>query len=95
MSWPEVTIKLLLAENYKIISHFVSIGFKKGKNLNKVGMKAHDTAELFFEDVRLPESAILGGFNKGFYQLMTELPQVIALYMLNNIELKVNNYSNY
>jgi len=50
-------------------------GFKKGKNLNKVGMKAHDTAELFFEDVRLPESAILGGLNKGFYQLMTELPQ--------------------
>ena len=53
-------------------------GFKKGKNLNKVGMKAHDTAELFFEDVRLPESAILGGLNKGFYQLMTELPQVIT-----------------
>ena len=49
-------------------------------------MKAHDTAELFFEDVRLPESAILGGFNKGFYQLMTELPQVIAQYMLNNIK---------
>ena len=55
-------------------------GFKKGKNLNKVGMKAHDTAELFFEDVRLPESAILGGLNKGFYQLMTELPQVITIH---------------
>ena len=75
-------------ENYNIISYYPLIGFKKGKNLNKVGMKAHDTAELFFEDVRVPESAILGGFNKGFYQLMTELPQVIALYMLN-IQLKV------
>ena len=53
------------------------IGFKKGKNLNKVGSKANDTAELFFEDVRLPASAVLGGLNKGFYQLMTELPQVL------------------
>jgi long-chain-acyl-CoA dehydrogenase len=35
-------------------------GFKKGKNLNKVGYKAHDTAELFFEDVRLPASSVLG-----------------------------------
>lgn len=50
-------------------------GFKKGKNLNKVGSKANDTAELFFEDVRLPASSILGGVNKGFYHLMTELPQ--------------------
>ena len=52
------------------------LGFKKGKNLNKVGYKAHDTAELFFEDVRLPASSVLGGLNKGFYHLMTELPQV-------------------
>jgi len=34
-----------------------------------------DTAELFFEDVRLPSSALLGGPNKGFYYLMQELPQ--------------------
>merc|ERR1711983_238371 len=50
-------------------------GFKKGRNLNKLGLKASDTAELFFEDVRLPKTAILGGENRGFYQLMTELPQ--------------------
>jgi len=50
-------------------------GFKKGRNLNKLGLKGHDTAELFFEDVRLPKTAILGGENRGFYQLMTELPQ--------------------
>ena len=42
---------------------------------SKLGLKAHDTAELFFEDVRLPKTAILGGENKGFYQLMNELPQ--------------------
>lgn len=50
-------------------------GFKKGRNLNKLGLKAHDTAELFFEDVRLPKTALLGGENQGFYQLMAELPQ--------------------
>ena len=47
-------------------------GFKKGRNLNKLGLKASDTAELFFEDVRLPETAVLGGENFGFYQLMSE-----------------------
>lgn len=35
-----------------------------------------DTAELFFEDVRLPADALLGQINKGFYYLMNELPQV-------------------
>ncbi|XP_060594603.1 long-chain specific acyl-CoA dehydrogenase, mitochondrial-like [Ruditapes philippinarum] len=50
-------------------------GFIKGKKLHKIGMKAQDTAELFFEDVRLPSSAILGEANKGFYYLMQELPQ--------------------
>jgi len=50
-------------------------GFKKGRNLNKLGLKGQDTAELFFEDVRVPKENVLGGFNKGFYQLMNELPQ--------------------
>lgn len=53
-------------------------GFKKGKNLKKVGMKAQDTSELFFEDVKLTEENMLGGaegLNKGFYMLMKELPQ--------------------
>ena len=70
----------IIWENGPILDIFLSlnlIGFKKGKNLNKVGYKAHDTAELFFEDVRLPASSVLGGLNKGFYQLMTELPQVL------------------
>ena len=54
-------------------------GFKKGQKLKKLGIHNQDTAELFFEDVRVPSSAILGGAeleqNKGFYKLMTELPQ--------------------
>ena len=45
-------------------------GFKKGRKLKKMGLKAQDTAELFFEDVRLPASALLGKENHGFYMLM-------------------------
>ncbi|XP_062302669.1 long-chain specific acyl-CoA dehydrogenase, mitochondrial [Osmerus eperlanus] len=50
-------------------------GFQKGRKLEKIGLKAQDTAELFFEDVRLPADALLGKVNKGFYYLMNELPQ--------------------
>ena len=50
-------------------------GFKKGNKLNKMGLKAQDTSELFFENVRLPPSALLDKENHGFYQLMLELPQ--------------------
>jgi len=53
-------------------------GFIKGKKLKKMGLKAQDTAELFFEDCRVPASQMLGGeagLNRGFYQLMQELPQ--------------------
>lgn len=50
-------------------------GFSKGNKLKKMGMKAQDTAELFFEDVFLPETAMLGEENHGFYYLMNELPQ--------------------
>ncbi|KAG7156589.1 Long-chain specific acyl-CoA dehydrogenase-like [Homarus americanus] len=50
-------------------------GFRKGRKLEKMGLKAQDTAELFFEDVRLPASALLGKENHGFYYLMNELPQ--------------------
>jgi alkylation response protein AidB-like acyl-CoA dehydrogenase len=50
-------------------------GFTRGRNLDKVGMKAQDTSELFFEDVHLPPSNILGEEGKGFQYLMQELPQ--------------------
>ncbi len=52
-----------------------SEGFEKGQNLNKVGMKAQDTSELFFQDVKVPADNLLGGREgQGFVQLMSELP---------------------
>lgn len=57
-------------------------GFRKGRKLEKMGQEAADTAELFFDDVRVPVSNILGEENKGFAYLMQELAQerlVIAL----------------
>jgi alkylation response protein AidB-like acyl-CoA dehydrogenase len=50
-------------------------GFKRGRNLKKIGQNAQDTAELFFEDVRVPPSNILGQEGKGFIHLMQQLPQ--------------------
>ena len=50
-------------------------GFRRGKNLEKVGMKAQDTSELFFDDVRVPASAMLGEEGKGFELMMTKLAQ--------------------
>lgn len=50
-------------------------GFNKGKNLEKIGMKAQDTSELFFQDVRVPKENLLGAEGQGFIYLMQELPQ--------------------
>lgn len=50
-------------------------GFSKGKRLEKVGMKAQDTSELFFQDVRIPKANLLGKEGMGFVYLMQELPQ--------------------
>ncbi len=58
-------------------------GFRRGRILKKIGQKAQDTAELFFDDVRVPADNLLGGEEgKGFYQLMQQLGQerlIIAL----------------
>jgi len=50
-------------------------GFKRGKNLEKLGMKAQDTSELFFDNLRVPASAMLGGEGQGFALMMTKLAQ--------------------
>jgi acyl-CoA dehydrogenase len=50
-------------------------GFRRGQNLDKLGMKAQDTSELFFDDLRVPASAMLGEEGKGFELMMTKLAQ--------------------
>ena len=51
-------------------------GFERGRNLDKIGMKSNDTSELFFNDVRVPTSNLLGHEEgQGFVQLMQQLPQ--------------------
>lgn len=51
-------------------------GFTRGKNLDKIGLTAQDTSELFFDDVWVPKENLLGGVEgRGFIQLMAELPK--------------------
>jgi alkylation response protein AidB-like acyl-CoA dehydrogenase len=50
-------------------------GFERGRNLEKIGMHAQDTAELFFHDVPVPVGNRLGDEGKGFAELVTKLPQ--------------------
>ena len=50
-------------------------GFTRGRNLEKVGQHAADTSELFFDDMRIPASALLGEEGKGFAMMMQELPR--------------------
>ncbi len=50
-----------------------SEGYRKGRNLEKIGLKAQDTSELFFDDVRVPMTNLLGEEGKGFIYLMQEL----------------------
>jgi alkylation response protein AidB-like acyl-CoA dehydrogenase len=50
-------------------------GFERGRNLDKMGLKAQDTAELFFDDVVVPKENLLGEEGSGFISLMLNLPQ--------------------
>jgi len=50
-------------------------GFARGRNLDKIGQHDADTSELFFQDARVPASAMLGQEGRGFYYLMGQLPQ--------------------
>lgn len=65
-NWKGVSIILVEADRE---------GFKRGRNLDKIGQDAADTSELFFEDVRVPMTNCLGEEGKGFIYLMSELPQ--------------------
>ncbi|MCW5613455.1 MAG: acyl-CoA dehydrogenase family protein [Rubrivivax sp.] len=61
-------------------------GFRRGRQLDKVGMKAQDTSELFFDEVRVPAANLLGGKEgQGFFQLMQELPQERLIIAVSGI----------
>lgn len=74
-------------------------GFRRGKKLDKIGMDAADTSELFFDDVFIPGENVLGGQEgRGFYQLMGELPQerlVIAVGAMSTIEKAIDSTVEY
>ena len=74
------------------------VGFRKGRKLDKMGQEAADTAELFFDDVRVPVTNVLGEENKGFAYLMQELAQerlVIALGAAAKMEAMLNETVRY
>jgi alkylation response protein AidB-like acyl-CoA dehydrogenase len=50
-------------------------GYARGRNLDKIGMHSQDTSELFFNDVRVPQTNLLGAEGMGFAYLMNQLPQ--------------------
>jgi acyl-CoA dehydrogenase len=69
-------------------------GFRRGRVLDKVGMKGQDTAELFFDDVRVPAANLLGDAEgQGFVQLMLQLPQerlIIAVTAVAGMEAAID-----
>jgi acyl-CoA dehydrogenase len=77
-------ISLLVVEADKVT------GFRRGRKLDKIGLDAQDTSELFFDDVRVPADNLLGAIEgRGFAQLMAELPRermIIALGSQNSME---------
>jgi len=73
-------------------------GFSRGRNLDKIGWKAQDTSELFFEDVKIPVGRLLGDENKGFSYLIDELAQerlIVAIRAAATIEAALNETVSY
>jgi acyl-CoA dehydrogenase len=61
-------------------------GFSRGRVLDKIGMKGQDTSELFYEDVRIPATNLLGSEEgQGFVQLMEQLPQERLIVAVSNV----------
>ncbi|MDB5469515.1 MAG: acyl-CoA dehydrogenase protein [Caulobacter sp.] len=60
-------------------------GFDKGRNLQKLGQKLQDTGELFFNEVRVPASSLLGTEGQGFFHLMSDLPFERLLISVNAV----------
>jgi acyl-CoA dehydrogenase len=65
-------------------------GYRVGRVLDKIGLKAQDTSELFFDDVEVPAENLLGGHEgQGFFQLMADLPYertIIAVHAVASME---------
>ncbi len=74
-------------------------GFRRGKPLKKLGLKGNDTAELFYEDVKVPLTNLLGtDEGQGFYQLMKQLPWerlLIAIQALGAIDYAIDETLKY
>ncbi len=74
-------------------------GFRRGRNLKKMGQKAQDTSELFFDEVKVPTSNLLGTEEgKGFIQLMQQLPQerlIIAVQACVAMEMALKYTADY
>jgi acyl-CoA dehydrogenase len=73
-------------------------GFTKGRNLEKIGLHAADTSELFFDDVRVPSENLLGEENAGFSYLIRNLPQerlVIAVRSAMSMEVMLQKTIDY
>jgi alkylation response protein AidB-like acyl-CoA dehydrogenase len=60
-------------------------GFRRGRNLKKIGQNAQDTAELFFDHVHVPPSNVLGEEGGGFAYLMTQLPRERLLVAIGSV----------
>lgn len=87
-------VSLIMVETDEVES-----GFERGRNLEKLGMKAQDTSELFFDDVKVPEENLLGSQEgEGFKQLMQQLAQerlIIAVGACVSMERALKYTSDY